>query len=125
MSAGDVVKIYQADDAGHSEKTSGAGKTGAADNESDKDGASHVKKADRARGARKADAAGNENGESGATGLVSLKREIVASVKIDRGFSGAYLPYFDEKLGGKIFFKTSRYASVKIEKISNSKGEGR
>ncbi|WP_298050951.1 NADH-quinone oxidoreductase subunit G [uncultured Campylobacter sp.] len=125
VSAGDVVKIYQADDAGHSEKTSGAGKTGAADNESDKDGASHVKKADRARGARKADAAGNENGESGATGLVSLKREIVASVKIDRGFSGAYLPYFDEKLGGKIFFKTSRYASVKIEKISNSKGEGR
>ena len=125
VSAGDVVKIYQADGASNDEKTSGAGKTSAADNESDKDGASHVKKADRARGARKADAAGNENGESGATGLVSLKREIVASVKIDRGFSGAYLPYFDEKLGGKIFFKTSRYASVKIEKISNSKGEGR
>ena len=60
-----------------------------------------------------------------AEGLVSLKREIVASVKIDPGFSGAYLPYFDEKLRGEIFFKTSRYASVKIEKISNSKGEGR
>jgi len=125
VSAGDVVKIYQADGASNDEKTSGAGKTSAADNESDKDGASHVKKADRARGARKADAAGNENGESGATGLVSLKREIVASVKIDPGFSGAYLPYFDEKLRGEIFFKTSRYASVKIEKISNSKGEGR
>ena len=73
----------------------------------------------------KADGAGNENSESGATGLVSLNREIVASVKIDPGFSGAYLPYFDEKLRGEIFFKTSRYASVKIEKISNSKGEGR
>lgn len=101
VSAGDVVKIYQADDAGHSEKTSGAGKTGAASNES------------------------NESGASGTEGLVSLKREIVASVKIDPGFSGAYLPYFDEKLRGEIFFKTSRYAGVKIEKISNSKGEGR
>lgn len=125
VSAGDVVKIYQADDAGHNEKTSGAGKTGAASNESDKGGAGRAKKADRVSAARKADAAGNENGESGAEGLVSLKCEIVASVKIDPGFSGAYLPYFDEKLGGEIFFKTSRYAGVKIEKISNSKGEGR
>ena len=65
------------------------------------------------------------NDKSGAIGLVNLKREIVASVKIDPGFSGAYLPYFDEKLRSEIFFKTSRYASVKIEKISNSKGEGR
>lgn len=95
VSAGDVVKIYQADDAGHNEKTSGVGKTSAA------------------------------NDKSGATGLVNLKREIVARVKIDPGFSGAYLPYFDEKLRGEIFFKTSRYAGVKIEKISNSKGEGR
>ena len=125
VSAGDVVKIYQADYEGHNEKTSDAGKTGAADNESDKGGASGAKKADRASGARKANAFGDENGESGAEGLVSLKREIVASVKIDPGFSGAYLPYFDEKLRGEIFFKTSRYAGVKIEKISNSKGEGR
>lgn len=44
VSAGDVVKIYQADDAGHNEKTSGAGKTGAADNESDKGGAGRAKK---------------------------------------------------------------------------------
>lgn len=95
VSAGDVVKIYKSDGAGHNEKTSGAAKTSAA------------------------------NDKSGATGLVSLKREIVASVKIDPGFSGAYLPYFDEKLRGEIFFKTSRYAGVKIEKISNSKGEGR
>ena len=113
VSAGDVVKIYQSD---------GAGKMSAAN---DKSGASHAKKADRANGARKADASGNKNSESGAEGLVSLKREIVASVKIDPGFSGAYLPYFDEKLRGEIFFKTSRYVSVKIEKISNSKGEGR
>ena len=125
VSAGDVVKIYQSDGAGHDEKTSGAGKTGAASNKSDKGGASRAKKADRASGARKADTTGNENDESGATGLASLKREIVASVKIDPGFSGAYLPYFDEKLRGEIFFKTSRYAGVKIEKISNSKGEGR
>lgn len=125
VSAGDVVKIYQADDAGHNEKTSGAGKTGAADNESDKGGAGYAKKVDRASGARKADAAGNKNSESGAEGLVSLNCEIVAKVKIDPGFSGAYLPYFDEKLRGEIFFKTSRYAGVKIEKISNSKGEGR
>ncbi|WP_298061276.1 NADH-quinone oxidoreductase subunit G [uncultured Campylobacter sp.] len=125
VSAGDVVKIYQADDAGHNEKTSGAGKTGAADNESDKGGAGYAKKVDRASGAHKVGASDNENSESGTEGLVSLKREIVASVKIDPGFSGAYLPYFDEKLRGEIFFKTSRYASVKIEKISNSKGEGR
>ena len=104
VSAGDVVKIYQADGAGYDEKTSGAGKTSAAN---DKSGA------------------GNENSENGAIELVNLKCEIVASVKIDPGFSGAYLPYFDEKLRGEIFFKTSRYASVKIEKISNSKGEGR
>ena len=125
VSAGDVVKIYQADDAGHNEKTRDAGKTGAASNESDKGGAGCAKKADRASDAHKADAFGDENSESGAEGLVSLKREIVASVKIDMGFSGAYLPYFDEKLRGEIFFKTSRYAIVKIEKISNSKGEGR
>lgn len=125
LSAGDVVKIYQADDAGHNEKTSDVRKASATDKESDKDGASHAKKADRASGTHKADAAGNENSESGAEGLVSLKREIVASVKIDPGFSGAYLPYFDEKLRGEIFFKTSRYARAKIEKISNSKGEGR
>lgn len=125
VSAGDVIKIYQADGAGHNEKTSGVRKASATDKESDKDGASHAKKADRASGTRKADAAGNENSESGAIGLVSLNCEIVASVKIDPGFSGAYLPYFDEKLRGEIFFKTSRYASVKIKKISNSKGEGR
>lgn len=116
VSAGDVVKIYKAD---------GAGKTGAADNESDKGGAGRAKKADCTSGAHKVGASDNENGESGAEGLVSLNREIVASVKIDPGFSGAYLPYFDEKLRGEIFFKTSRYAIVKIEKISNSKGEGR
>ena len=98
VSTGDVVKIYQADDAGHNEKTSGAHKVGTSD---------------------------NENSENGATELINLKCEIVASVKIDPGFSGAYLPYFDEKLRGEIFFKISRYASVKIEKISNSKGEGR
>ena len=98
VSAGDVVKIYQADDAGHNEKTSGAHKVGTSD---------------------------NENSESGATGLVSLNREIVASVKIDLGFSGAYLPYFDEKLRGEIFFKTSRYASVKIEKISKERADER
>ena len=125
VSTGDVVKIYQADDAGHNEKTSDAPKASAASNESDKGDAGRAKKVDRASGARKADAAGNKNSESGAEGLVSLKREIVAKVKIDPGFSGAYLPYFDEKLRGEIFFKTSRYASVKIEKISNSKGEGR
>ncbi len=125
VSAGDVVKIYQADDAGHNEKTSGAGKTGAASNESDKGGAGYAKKADRASGARKADAAGNENGESRTEGLVSLKREIVASVKIDPCFSGAYLPYFDEKLRGEIFFKTSRYAGVKIEKISKERADER
>ena len=88
----------------------------------------HAKKTDRASDAHKAGGAGDENSENsenGATELVNLKCEIVASVKIDPGFSGAYLPYFDEKLRGEIFFKTSRYASVKIEKISNSKGEGR
>ena len=122
VSAGDVVKIYQADDAGHNEKTSGAGKTSATN---DKSGAGRAKKADRSSGAGKASISDNENGESGTEELVSLKREIVASVKIDPGFSGAYLPYFDEKLRGEIFFKTSRYAIVKIEKISNSKGEGR
>ena len=84
-----------------------------------------MKKADRASDAHKAGDAGDENSEKGATELINLKCEIVASVKIDPGFSGAYLPYFDEKLRGEIFFKTSRYASVKIEKISNSKGEGR
>ncbi len=122
VSAGDVVKIYQADGEEYDEKTGGAGKTSAAN---DKSGAGRAKKTDRASAAHKADGAGNENSESGAEGLVSLKREIVASVKIDPGFSGAYLPYFDEKLRGEIFFKTSRYAGVKIEKISNSKGEGR
>ena len=122
VSAGDVVKIYQADGAGYDEKTSGAGKTSAAN---DKSGVGRAKKTDRASAAHKAGGAGDENSESGATEFVSLNREIVASVKIDPGFSGAYLPYFDEKLRGEIFFKTSRYASVKIEKISNSKGEGR
>ena len=122
LSAGDVVKIYQADDAGHNEKTSGAGKTSAAN---DKSGAGRAKKADRASDAHKAGGAGDENSENGATELINLKCEIVASVKIDSGFSGAYLPYFDEKLRGEIFFKTSRYAGVKIKKISNSKGEGR
>jgi|GEM_PF-49008 len=122
VSASDVVKIYQADDASHNEKTSGAAKTSAAN---DKSGAARAKKTDRASDAHKAGGAGDENSESGATELVSLNREIVASVKIDPGFSGAYLPYFDEKLRGEIFFKTSRYAGVKIEKISNSKGEGR
>ena len=107
VSAGDVVKIYQADSAGYDEKTGGAGKTSAAN---DKSGAGDEN---------------SENSENGATELANLKCEIVASVKIDPGFSGAYLPYFDEKLRGEIFFKTSRYASVKIEKISNSKGEGR
>ena len=125
VSTGDVVKIYQADGAGHDEKTSGARKTGAADNESDKGGASRAKKADRSSSVHKVGTSDNENGESRTEGLVSLKREIVASVKIDPGFSGAYLPYFDEKLRGEIFFKTSRYAGVKIEKISNSKGDGR
>ena len=113
VSAGDVVKIYKADDVG---KTSAA---------NDKSGAGRAKKADRSSSAHKVGTSDNENSESGAKGLVGLKREIVASVKIDRGFSGAYLPYFDEKLRGEIFFKTSRYAGVKIEKISNSKGEGR
>ncbi len=107
VSAGDVVKIYKADGA------------------NDKSGAARAKKTDRASAPHKADGAGGENSENGATGLVSLNREIVASVKIDPCFSGAYLPYFDEKLRGEIFFKTSRYAIVKIEKISNSKGEGR
>lgn len=116
VSAGDVVKIYKSDGASNDEKTSAA---------NDKSGAARAKKTDRASAAHKADGAGDENSESGAEELVSLKREIVASVKIDPGFSGAYLPYFDEKLRGEIFFKTSRYASVKIEKISNSKGEGR
>ncbi|WP_297924609.1 NADH-quinone oxidoreductase subunit G [uncultured Campylobacter sp.] len=104
VSAGDIVKIYQADGAGYNEKTSDAGKTSAAN---DKSGA------------------GNENSESGATEFVSLNREIVASVKIDPGFSGAYLPYFDEKLHSEIFFKTSRYASVKIEKISKERADER
>ena len=113
VSAGDVVKIYQSD---------GAGKMSAAN---DKSGASGAKKADCTSSAHKVGTSDNENSESGTEGLVSLKREIVASVKIDPGFSGAYLPYFDEKLRGEIFFKTSRYAGVKIEKISNSKGEGR
>ena len=122
VSAGDVVKIYQADGAGYNEKTGGAGKTSAAN---DKSGAGRAKKTDRASAAHKAGGAGNENSENGAIELVNLKCEIVASVKIDPGFSGAYLPYFDEKLRGEIFFKISRYASVKIEKISNSKGEGR
>ncbi len=122
VSAGDVVKIYQADGAGYNEKTGGAGKTSAAN---DKSGAAHAKKTDRVSDAHKADGTGDENSENGATELINLKCEIVASVKTDPGFSGVYLPYFDEKLGGEIFFKTSRYASVKIEKISNSKGEGR
>ena len=122
VSAGDVVKIYQADDVGHNEKTSGACKTSAAN---DKSGAGRAKKADRVSAARKADAFGNENGESGATEFISLNREIVASVKIDPGFSGAYLPYFDEKLRGEIFFKTSRYASVKIEKIPKERADER
>ena len=122
VSAGDVVKIYQADGAGYNEKTGGAGKTSAAN---DKSGASRAKKTDRASAAHKVGGVGDENSESGATEFVNLKCEIVASVKIDPGFSGAYLPYFDEKLRGEIFFKTSRYASVKIKKISNSKGEGR
>ncbi|WP_297948150.1 NADH-quinone oxidoreductase subunit G [uncultured Campylobacter sp.] len=122
VSAGDVVKIYQADGASNDKKTSGAGKTSAAN---DKSGAGRAKKADRVSDAHKAGGAGDENSENGATELVNLNCEIVASVKIDPGFSGAYLPYFDEKLRGEIFFKTSRYASVKIEKISNSKGEGR
>lgn len=122
LSAGDVVKIYQADDAGHNEKTSGAGKTSAAN---DKSGAAHAKKTDRASAAHKAGGAGDENSESGATGLVSLNREIVASVKTDPGFSGVYLPYFDEKLGGEIFFKTSRYASVKIDKIPKERADER
>ncbi|WP_297882320.1 NADH-quinone oxidoreductase subunit G [uncultured Campylobacter sp.] len=125
VSAGDVVKIYKSDGTGYNEKTGGAGKIGAADNESDKGGASHAKKADRSSSAHKVGTSDNENSESSTEELVSLKREIVASVKIDPGFSGAYLPYFDEKLRGEIFFKTSRYAGVKIEKISNSKGEGR
>lgn len=122
ISAGDVVKIYKSDGAGYDEKTSGAGKTSAAN---DKSGAGRAKKTDRASDAHKAGGAGDENSENGATELINLKCEIVASVKIDPGFSGAYLPYFDEKLRSEIFFKTSRYASVKIEKISNSKGEGR
>ncbi len=122
VSVGDVVKIYKADGASNDKKTSGAGKTSAAN---DKSGAGRAKKADCVSDAHKADGAGDENSESGATEFISLNREIVASVKIDPGFSGAYLPYFDEKLRGEIFFKTSRYASVKIEKISNSKGEGR
>ena len=122
VSAGDVVKIYQVDGAGYDEKTSDAGKTSAAN---DKSGAGRAKKTDRASDAHKAGGAGDENSENGATELINLKCEIVASVKIDPDFSGAYLPYFDEKLGGEIFFKISRYASVKIEKISNSKGEGR
>ena len=125
VSAGDVVKIYQADDASHNEKTSGAGKTSAASNESDKGGASRAKKADRSSCAHKVSTSDNENSESGTEELVSLKREIVASVKIDPGFSGAYLPYFDEKLRGEIFFKTSRYAGVKIEKISKERADER
>ncbi len=107
VSAGDVVKIYKADGA------------------NDKSGAARAKKTDRASAAHKADGAGDENSESGATEFVSLNREIVASIKIDPGFSGAYLPYFDEKLRGEIFFKTSRYASVKIEKISKERADER
>lgn len=122
VSVGDVVKIYKSGGAGYDEKTGGAGKTSAAN---DKSGVGRAKKTDRASAAHKAGTAGDENSENGATELINLKCEIVASVKIDPGFSGAYLPYFDEKLRGEIFFKTSRYASVKIEKISNSKGEGR
>ncbi len=122
VSAGDIVKIYQADDVGHNEKTGGAGKTSAAN---DKSGAARAKKTDRASAAHKADGAGDENSENGATELVSLNREIVVGVKIDPSFSGAYLPYFDEKLRGEIFFKTSRYASVKIEKISKERADER
>ena len=48
--------------------------------------------------------------------------QIAAIVKLDPSFSGAYLSYFDDKLGGEIFFKTSRFASVKIDKISNAPG---
>lgn len=48
--------------------------------------------------------------------------QIAAIIKLDPSFSGAYLPYFDDKLGGEIFFKTSRFASVKIDKISNAPG---
>jgi len=48
--------------------------------------------------------------------------QIAAIVKLDPSFSGAYLPYFDDKLGSEIFFKTSRFASVKIDKISNAPG---
>jgi len=125
VSVGDVVKIYQADGTGHDEKTNGAGKTGAASNESDKGSASHAKKADRSSSAHKVGISDNENSENGATELVNLKCEIVASVKIDPGFSGVYLPYFDEKLGGEIFFKTSRYASVKIDKIPKERADER
>ena len=107
VSAGDVVKIYKSDGA------------------NDKSGAGRAKKTDRASAAHKAGGAGDENSESGATEFVSLNREIVASVKIDPDFSGAYLPYFDEKLRGEIFFKTSRYASVKIEKISKERADER
>ena len=116
LSAGDVVKIYKADGASNDEKTSGA---------NDKSGAGRAKKTDRASDAHKAGGAGDENSENGATELINLKCEIVASVKIDSGFSGAYLPYFDEKLRGEIFFKTSRYASVKIEKISKERADER
>jgi len=116
VSAGDVVKIYKADGASNDEKTSGA---------NDKSGAGRAKKTDRASDAHKAGGAGDENSENGATELINLKCEIVASVKIDSGFSGAYLPYFDEKLRGEIFFKTSRYASVKIEKISKERADER
>ena len=125
VSAGDIVKIYQSDGAGYDEKTGGAGKTSAAN---DKSGTGRAKKTDHASAAHKAGGAGDENSEnseSGATEFVSLNREIVASVKIDPGFSGVYLPYFDEKLHGEIFFKTSRYASVKIEKISKERADER
>ena len=122
VSAGDVVKIYKSDGASNDKKTGGAGKTSAAN---DKSGAAGAKKTDRASDAHKAGTAGDENSESGENGLVSSSREIVASIKVDRGFSGAYLPYFDEKLRGEIFFKTSRYASVKIEKISKERADER
>lgn len=122
VSAGDVVKIYKSDGASNDKKTSGAGKTSAAN---DKSGAARAKKADCVSDAHKAGTAGDENSESGATEFISLDREIVASVKIDPGFSGAYLPYFDEKLRGEIFFKTSRYTSVKIEKISKERADER
>ena len=122
VSAGDVVKIYQADGAGYDEKTIGAGKTSAANNKS---GAGRLKKTDRVSATHKTSGTGDENSENGATEFISLNREIVASVKIDPGFSGAYLPYFDEKLRGEIFFKTSRYASVKIEKISKERADER